>query len=609
MRAQRFLTLTVIAPLAFAGAPVQEPAPSQREVVEEVDEEQGPQVSGATAELLRCLPGDSVLVLSAHDLDGVRAAAEGNAWFRFLQDEQVRPIFDSLLSEITDEMEAAGGEDAPDIDPIAVMESIHGSVLAFLVPVGEDLEPGVGLIVDPGEDRAAFTEYFEQLLDAIEKDAVASIDAYEDVELSVFEAREEGIDEEPIDTVMSFEVDGLFALVASRGVQNTLGLAQGLVDRRRQSEESLGMNENPWLSGARNAAGASQPFELFLDLGRVLDMTFEKQEMDEGERKVVDMLGLFDTRWIFANAGLGEGEALDFGLHVHMPETGALHGFLDLLGPLPLGMGRLMPTDSSSVGLFNFDVWGLYRGVMDLMEDHYPDEYPQMREQIDGMAQATGLDFEHDLLAQLSGEFGSFSMEVPEEESMMDMAGVFFGGSTSLDTSMGGATIIGLKNSGIVAEFLDQVLAMAGLQEMTETEDFQGRMVQHLSGPGGQFGVWWSFLEDSLVFSFYPTAVRSALRNAGSEEAPSMLDNERFSAALQPLTRAPMVSLTDTRTYLRTLLGFGDLIEQMASESGEESLAGLSAPEASLAEEYFSGTMLFAVERGRDSVGFRFSTF
>ena len=615
MKALSMRSVACLAPLVGVTVQEAQPAPqtgaTQREEVATAEEEQAPRLTGATAELLRCLPGDSVLVLSAHDLDAVRSAAEGNAWFRFLQDDQVRPLLDSLWSEISAEMDADGEDEEGDelpVDPYELLESVHGSVLGFVVPVGEDLEPGVGLIVDPGKDPAAFAELYGRILDRIERDAVPSVDTYDDVELVVFEAPED--EAGPIDTLMSLEFDGLFALVASRGSQNTLELAQGLVDRRRQSDDSLGMNDNPWLEGARRASGASQPIEFFLDLGRVLDMTVEMDELGEDEQEVFDMLGLFDMRWIYANAGLGAGETLDLGVHLHLPPSGALNSLLGLLGPLPLSLGSLMPRDSSSVGLFNFDVWGLYGTIMDLAEDHYPEQYPMIREQIDGMAQMTGLDFENDLLAQLSGEFGSFSMQVPEDESLMGMAGNLFGAATSVDTSMGGATIIGLKDSVLVAEFLDQALAMANVQEMVQPEDFQGRTIQHFS-PDGNFGVWWSFLEDSLVFSFYPTAVRTALRNAGSDDAPNVLDNERYSAALQPLTGAPMVSLTDTRTYVRTLLGFGEMVTQASAAGleGEGPLAGLSAPDPSLADEYFSGTMLFAVERGNESLGFRFSTF
>ncbi len=612
MRAHRILPFACLAPLA-AAAPFQEPAgppaappPEAEAAVVEAEEEEIPRPGGAPAELLHCLPGDAVWVVSAHDLDGVRAAAEGNAWFRFLRDEQVRPLVDALWDELESGTGSGEGEEGVhDVDPYEVLESIHGSVLAFLVPVGEGLEPGFGLVVDPGEDSAAFASLHARLMEQVGRDAGVSTDSYEEVELVVFESR--GADSDVIDTLTSFEVDGLYGLVGSRGVQNTLDLAQGVVDRRRGTGDSEGMDTNPWFAGARGAAGTTEAFEMFLDLGRVLDMTVELEEMAEEERDTLDLLGLFDTRWVYASAGVGAGEDLDLGLHVHMPRTGALHAMLDLFGPLPLGMGRLMPRDSSSVGLFSFDVWGLYRGVMDLMEDHYPDEYPQMREQIDGMAQMTGLDFENDLLAQLTGEFGSFSMEVPEEESLMGVGGALLMGAGALDTSMGGATIVGLKDSGLVAEFLDRALAMAGVDPLLQTEEFEGARIHHLAAPEGGLGVWWAFLDDSLVFSFYPTAVRSALGNANSPDAPSALDNERFSAALQPLTRQPVVSLTDTRTYLRTMLGFGDMLGQAAGAGSP--LGGFDAPEASLVDEYFSGTMLFAVQRGPESFGLRFSTF
>ena len=149
-------------------------------------------------ELLAILPEETMAFLSLHDLEAMRASASENAWFRFFQDEQMRPWIERLKQamnqgdspddEVQPETPAAGtleldaedtsspeteSEDEAPFDIEEFVSSIHGSLVAFFVPVSDESEPGFGLLVEPGEERAEFDGYFDLVRDSFTESMVS----------------------------------------------------------------------------------------------------------------------------------------------------------------------------------------------------------------------------------------------------------------------------------------------------------------------------------------------------------------------------------------------------------------------------------------------------
>jgi hypothetical protein len=574
-------------------------------------------------ELLAVLPEETLAFLSLHDLEAMRASAGENAWFRFFQDEQMRPWIERLKDAMNQDgktesepgesaeagtpssPEPSDGKEAP-FDIEEFVASIHGSVVAFFVPVSEQSEPGFGLLVEPGEDRAEFDGFYDLARSGFADSMVASEADYKEVGLELFESTDGGA----WNTLACFETDGTVALVGSFGRENALELAQGMIDRIKKADEAPTLLDRSELAEARKASGPMRHAEVFVDIPAFLKVVAATEEIPKGNEKVMQLLGLRDVRWLHMSAGLGQGEELDLRINVHIPDRGYLSDWVGLLGPWPRALAKLLPVESSSLSFVRFDVFGFYQSVFKLFEAVEPRQHAAVKGQIDALGQAYGIDLEGDLLRQFTGEFASFNIEVPEGEATSMFEGWSGDVPVPSDLNLGSATIVGLQDSDAVEIFIDEVLSIFGADEMVEDEIFQGQVVYKLN-TGTPFTLYWSYLDAGMVISPYPTALRSVLRRIGSEDAADALSNEKLAAPLAKVADAPVVTVTDTRVQLRTMLAAAsalrDMFDGLDLSSGK--LGELKLPDASVADKYFHGALLFALEKGDNSLGLRFSSF
>lgn len=582
-------------------APAPAPAPSM----------ESPAARTAARDALELLPVGTVLVVGVSDLDGVRRAGGENRWVDFLTDERVRPLTEHLFGALRQGLAQDADEAGLDLDPAEVLASVHGSVHFFVAPAGDQMEPSLGFLVDPGADGTDFAAFFEQLTAHFASHADFTIEELENGELASL--RTEG----ELDHTVLLRTDGVYAFLGARGRDAALDVAGEIVQRAGGRGEGPGLARGEALSAARDAVGrGTRHAELFVDLDQLMHVTGAGDDVDAQTRQVLELLGLDQVDWVYARAGLGAGETLDVEVAVELPPEGRLREWLDLFGPRPTDLAaRWVPAQADSIALCRYDLHGLFRSVLDVVRKQSTDAYRQVRGGMDMMSRNMGVDLEKDLLEQLTGEFVSFGVQVPEHEALgaMGLAAAGIQGLSDRALHRGSATVIGLRRPERVESFLDQVLTLSGADEMVSLESFQGRTIFVLGDADAGVTVQWSFVEGGVVVSSYPSAMRAALRRASASEEPGALDAEKWKRALAGAGSSSAVSVADTRTSMRAGLALaatlrGLLGAQMSAfgDSGLGAPAFLKAPwpDPATADDHFSGTVLFALRRGAGSFGF-----
>jgi hypothetical protein len=328
---------------------------------------------------------------------------------------------------------------------------------------------------------------------------------------------------------------------------------------------------------------------------------------------VLERVGLSEVRWAYAAADIGPDEALDLSLMAHLPDGSLLKQAAGLCGPAPVELLSLAPPEALSAAVGSFDVNGLYQLVLGAVRELAPDGYVQMRAQIDMVKKGMGIDFERDLLAQMTGQFASFEVRVPPSEAPVLTASVF-GGSVPSVLQRSGAVYVGLKNPAVVERMVAQSLELGGLDQMVEREQFQGRWTYRLELPGQVLA--WSFADKQFVLAESRTALRTALSRLGSTGSPSLASEARYQEALARHPQASFVSVADSKGAAAAMLGATGMIVQIlqmgAMSKGIDApwvkyVAEIPAPDPAAASRYLSGVLTSAFEVGPSFVKFRVS--
>jgi hypothetical protein len=568
--------------------------------------------AGEPRSLLAAVPEDVIFVAHASDLEGLRAAGETNAWCRMLRDPELVPWIDALRASVLADI----GEDAA--DPEAALDlflaSLRGSLVLFAT--GSDLDrPDFGFLFDPGAGRASFEEFLASI-DQGDDDATSYQD-YGGVSLAVA-AGDDG------STEVEFEVDGVWSVAEAATSEGAVELAQGIIDRLRGSGEA-DVTANVLFAAARAGAPPGR-IEFFADAQRLVAAVREEEELDERARRALDLIGVQHLSWLHGSMDLGAAEETDLHLRMALPGEGYLADWLAALGPLPQGLAALGPASAIGASLYNVDLFAIYESVWDLVNDMDPAAYEQARAGLEGGLQAFGgLDPEGDFLAQLTGEFASFNVPVPEEEfTAVNQALEQFGmGDLPEALRVGEVYVVGLEDAARVELFLEQALGVVGgfvgvSAASIESEDFQGFQVQSLALPMGM-SFNWCFTDDFVAGSLYPTALRSALALHGKQDAPSILTNKHFGPHIEQHARASVLGLAPAASSMRMLLSFLGMVSTGMqpeatwdnSATGEPTdwpFAGLAMPDPSLADRYLEGTLIFKLERGPAEVAMAFMT-
>jgi hypothetical protein len=564
---------------------------------------------------LHAAPKDALVVLRCSALDGFRADGEKNAWCKFLHD----PAFAPAWTALTNHLEAARRDSGIDLRSLA--SAVHGRVVGFLRRGASEGEFQVGLLVEPGGKREQFDLLVAPLLAKAANGAELSKRSHADVEVAIYSRTKTASKHGHDFSFAVFDCDAFKAVVASSTAESTFELARDVIERLRGNDPSGGIDSNAEFLDARKSAGSTGRIEAFVDLHAVIGVSQRKHPSSEKDRKVMSALGVDEMRWIHATCDFGEGEDLDLGVEVKLPEQGGIGRALGCLQPFDRGFARSVPRDAIAFSLFGLDVPALWDSIFATVGEIAPEEAKEAKEQVAMQGQALGLDFEKDLIRQFSGKFAQFEIEVPAGEwkaldAVTSDAGVD-PEKVAAASSVGRAYVVGFKDPLAVEGFVESVLGMLGMAERLDSEKVDGETVQFIDAPPlGK--VSWCFLDDRAVVSLYPTALRAALAQVAKKDSPSVLDNPRYAPQLARYSSAFGLTVAGTPETLKAIgagialvksigpaVAMQAIVDENSSEHGGrkhhddalEILSRIDWPSADSIDRWFRGSTVFALRR------------
>jgi hypothetical protein len=563
---------------------------------------QGAKPEKAPVILSRAVPKDALFLIQIRGLDSLRADFEAGAWYGFYQDEEMKGLRGWLAKEIA-EKEGDKKEGALDVDPWAVVQSLHGSIAMFGVAQPTKKEPSFGILIDPGEPRAPFDAVLAKVTDHWKKTRTAAAEDYSGVAMQLFEkkpgAESDSSESDKMQHSALFDVAGTTCIFVADSREELVAIAHGVVDRIRGKDSAGGIEGSALLTEARASAAKTGRIEAFGDLSKVVQTAHAEAAKDEKSAKVVEALGVDGLRWIYATGDLGKGEAITFDVTAKIPEKGYLHEWAGFLGKVSSEMAGKAPRDSSAITLYQFDVWGLWQSAWKFFAEIDAAGAEKAKEAMNsGLDQYSAGDLEKDLVAQLDGRFMTFNVAVPASEWTAQFGAAAKGTDKSTTGGgLGSATVVGLRDAQVVGEFLDEILKGIGMSEMVKTEEVQGTTVHAFSmGPG--IAMQWAFTKSAAIFAQFPTAMREALRMQTAEKKDSALEKEVFKPLFAAHPDASVLSLAATPESFKMGLGaLKQMSGMLAGMSGgaDSPLRFLPSPES--VDRHFKGTMVSTVSR------------
>jgi hypothetical protein len=558
------------------------------------------------ARLERAVPADATMYLAVRDFRGLREDLQKNSWYGFVREPAMRAWVDRALEEI----DLSDVDEAP-IDPLAFFGSIDGAAAVFIQWEEDAKEPSAGgVLLQPGEERDDFDAQLDGVLELTRKDRSASTESYSGVDLEVLEKDGK--------LVVLFDLPDMVGLVFGDAREKVLPLAHGVLDRYRGKDAAEGMASSGLLSEARASASIRPRMEFLIALAPLIPSP-DAESISEEDRLGMKLFAVDELRWVYLGADAGAGEALDVVFSAAVPSRGILRHLTDALGTLPAEWLKLYPKSAASIGLARFDFASAWREGWKLFGELEPEKHKEARGQLEGMEQMTGLALEKDLIFQLDGRFGSFSMEVPAEEwsSVDGQTYAAAGVDAPSGPKLGTGYLIGVADLDTVEAFVDQVIeigAAQGIPSDVETVEFQGFTINQLELPQGA-PLGWCFFERQLAISMYPSALREVLRLSGKTDQPTSADSPLFKPVLARFAGASALGVNDTRVTLlmargglETLLGAVEPLLAASSSEGESKPRPLPPlPSAELIERWFKGTMSSVVTRRGGTVQFALS--
>ncbi|HEV8113469.1 MAG TPA: hypothetical protein VGR31_11905 [Planctomycetota bacterium] len=558
----------------------------------------------AAVVLSRAVPKDALFLLQIRGLDSLRADFEAGAWYGFYQDEEMKGFRGWLAKEIAEE--STKKEGALDLDPWAVVQSLHGSIAMFGVVKPTKKEPSIGILIDPGEPRAPFDALLAKVADHWKQTRAAAAEDYSGVAMQLFAKKAPAENDSPdadkpdldLEHAALFEVAGATCIVFAESREELTETAHGLVDRMRSKDSAGGIEGSALLTEARASVAKSGRFEALGDFARVVQTARAEHAKDEKAGKVADALGVDGLRWIYATGDLGKGEAITFDVTAKIPEKGYLHDWAGFLGKISSEMAGKAPRDSAAITIYQFDVWGLWQSAWKLFAEIDAAGAEKAKEAMNSaLDQYSAGDLEKDLVAQLDGRFMSFNVAVPASEWTAQFGAAAKGTDKSTTGALGSATVVGLRDAQVVGEFLDEILKGIGMSEMVKTEEVQGTTVHAFSmGPG--IAMQWAFTKNAAIFAQLPTAMREALRMQTAEKKDSALEKESFKPLFAAHADAGVLSLAATpESFKMGLSALKQMSGMLAGFSGgaDSPLRYLPSPES--VDRHFKGTMVSTVSR------------
>ena len=578
---------------------------------------------GGDPKTLEAVPANALAALSLAPLDELRERAKTNAWFRLAQDEECAPLFAKVGELVDRSLEEQLAEESEAFrrisDPRGWLAAIHGSVSAFMVvyPPYVDADFSAGVFVEASGDRSELDQLVDDTIEEIRKTCSESALEYAGVEMALFESPDE-----EVAYAIFFESESVCSFLAGDRRDELVDLAQGAIDRLSAKDAEGGLASSERLAEARAASGHARAIELLVDVAEFARIGEAEQHAEAArlaETEVTEPLpnpiaqrfGVYDIRWLHLGADFGEKESLDLHVALHLPEQSLLQQASRFFGSAPRELFAFAPSDCLSAQVGNVDVSGLWEFVLRTLEELAPEQHAAFSAGLEQAKVGMEIDFENDLIDQVSGDFMSFTMKVPADEIPLAQETVAFhsGEEDAQTTALGYAYLVALEDGVVVEDFVERMFEIGGIAPLIEFEEFQGHHLQSIE----DLGFHWCFLDEFLVAGPSPTPVRTALTRIGAEDAPSILSDERYRTALAAHPGASFLHVGDSRANVETWL---DVLESALGgippvelEGAEVDLASMLVPllpDPTIVGKYLSGVSTNALEIETESL--RFST-
>ncbi|MCC6406650.1 MAG: hypothetical protein IT453_05770 [Planctomycetes bacterium] len=544
----------------------------------------------ASTDLLRFVPRDALLVAHTAPLDTLRADVRANAWWQLATD----PTFASLWQHV----EAQNAELASQLDgldPRVLCESIHGQTAMFVASDATLDHATIGFLVEPGADATGFDAFVSAVRTKVSVHLRAEQDSHAGITYELWGSKSSDTDVATGDDpsgVAFVRCGGVAALLVDEDASELRAAAHGLIDRVQAGGVEPSMATHPGLLEARGQAHGQARAEFFLDLAPIGRKALAEAGSDDAGGRWVRELGLADMRWVHARADFGSGENLDLEVAVKLSPTGALTSWLSALHVPSSKLHAKIPADAVGLSLAGFDVHGLWNDVWATFGRVDEQEQASAQRQLAQVSQAMGgLDFERDVISQFSGEFASFTLEVPKEEAAAVLGMGMFGGVTEAQLdglpSLGEVFVIGVRDPLALEGTLEELFGLIGIGELIASDDVEGQEVYYAELGDSARMSWW-FGNDCVALSAYPTALRKTVVHAGKTGAPSAATDPRFAKALAENSDACSLSIASTPTMIKSV---GGVVQYLMSMEDAALAGAVSAVDwKALVDRYVKGT-------------------
>ena len=534
--------------------------------------------------LLRAVPAGSEVVAAIHDIGAAREALVDSSWGRFLQDPEAVAFLEAAAGKL-DLSSGRIEEELGDLSPLKLADSVTGELVVFLDM--EEFGRGAGgVLLELGESRDAFDEYlahFEEMLR--DKGFEESAASYADLDLTIFEPESEGEG----NLILADRGDA-FVLVVHTDREAGLGLMQDILDTLADDSDRVGVDEEDVFQQARERAGGGGDAEIFINLTKAVPLWLAGAGLDP---EALGFLGLEDLKSLYWRVDLGTGEEVGSVLWLGLEGDGLIRALIDSFGgERPAAFLSSVPADADACTAGFWDLNGMYTRILDAIEQQDEASYQMYRGTYDQMMkQQFGIDPEQEILAQLDGRFGGFSLPVPQEER----AGAAALGMNA-GIGNGGLSLVGVKDTDVFQANFEKTLRAFGLHVSMKKEEFQGYMIHSINLPVGGLKLYWTFAEKWFAFSFFPTAVRSYLRLLANEDLPTIERREDFAAFFREHAGCSWISAGDKARNMATMVAVVTQGLNAVGGPGDGGGAPLPVIGPGTIDKYFKGMIGTAVQ-------------
>lgn len=457
------------------------------------------------AGLVAALPGDAVFVLAVEDFAALWEQAQHSSWGKLAAE----PVLGPMWSQLDELVESELGEG---LTTKAAAGALRGGAF-FVGAQGPDEEEALGLVLRlrPGFQALAYAlrQKMERTGEPLE---------YGGRSMLVGRGGNAG----------SWEVflpwsEGIVA-VQTGGRESALQLALTLA-RRLEANTSDGVLRAR-LSGKRPADGAT--LEAYLDVGSLLAATLSPHS--QRDIATYNALRLSDFGWGTLHCALGRGSDFDVVATQELPNAALWTMLATHAQPVPTRLARSAPAETIEVAALGYDVRAAWDGVKEWLALELPDSHQELKRNLQALSSTTGIDIEHQLLGQLSGEFGTLLLPLQgdERDALPGFAvSVLLGLLGPPGSAAADVYVLGIEDVQIVERLVEQLIEQTDAAGSVHVEDVAGYTLHSFDVPELQLAPSWAFAEGTLLLSTHRSAVRAALHQAARAPSRGWLNEDR----------------------------------------------------------------------------------